>query len=364
MARIPAGQFSMGAEDGATWEKPVHPVDVSEFWIGKRPVTYEQYRGFRPDHPLPDGVAPNSPVTAVSWNDAVAYCEWLSAVMGHAFRLPTEAEWEKAIRGGLEGKKYPWGDEPPVAEDKAADPSYVIPERENGFGVFAGAYNLWEWVADGYSSNYYEGSPTKDPKGPAEAKYRVLRGGGYRSDPNSMRCANRGSARPQTASGVVTFRVARDIADLTISQQRPPATLPRPAEASPPPRETSASAQPKPQPPPPLPAGGPIDVRDVSVETQGSDVVVTIHTSARARYKTFVLPSPDRLVIDLAGARLRVPARSRRVDVNISGVLRIRSAQFKVSPPIARTVVDLAAKLDHKVEVTDAGLVIRIKGKP
>ena len=364
MTRIPAGQFLMGVEDGATWEKPVHPVDVSEFWIGKRPVTYEQYRGFRPDHPLPDGVAPNSPVTSVSWNDAVAYCEWLSAAMGHAFRLPTEAEWEKAIRGGLEGKNYPWGDEPPVAEDKAADSNYVIPERENGYGVFAGTYNLWEWVADGYSSDYYESSPTKDPKGTGEAKYRVLRGGGYRSDPNSMRCANRGSARPQTASGVVTFRVAREIADLTISQQRPPSTPPRPAEAPPSPPQAPAPAQPQPRPAPPSPAGGPIDVRDVSVETQGSDVVVTIHTSARPRYKTFMLPSPDRLVIDLAGARLRVPARSRRVDVNISGVLRIRSAQFKVSPPIARTVVDMAAKLDHKVEVTDAGLIIRIKGKP
>ena len=117
MARIPAGEFSMGAEDGATWEKPVHRVDVSDFWIGKRPVTYEQYRGFRPDHPLPDGVAPASPVTGVNWHDAVAYCEWLSAAMGHTFRLPTEAEWEKAVRGGLEGKKYPWGDEAPVSED-------------------------------------------------------------------------------------------------------------------------------------------------------------------------------------------------------------------------------------------------------
>ncbi len=363
----------MGAEDGATWERPVHRVDVSEFWIGKRPVTHEQYRAFRPEHPLAEGVAPTSPVTGVSWNDAVAYCEWLSARTGHSFRLPTEAEWEKTIRGGLEGKNYPWGDEPPVPEEQAADPNYVIPERENGYGVFAGTYNLWEWVADGYSADYYESSPTKDPKGPGEAKYRVLRGGGYRSDPNSMRCANRGSARPQTASGVVTFRVAREIADLTISQQSPPATpAAGPAEAplEAPTAEAPVPAQPQPRPAPPappstpIPARGPIEVRDVTVETQGSDVTVTVHTSARPRYKTFALRSPDRLVVDFAGARLRAPAGSRRVDVNISGVNRIRTAQFKVSPPIARTVVDMATKLDYTVEATGAGLVIRIKGKP
>ena len=357
----------MGAEDGATWEKPVHRVDVSDFWIGKRPVTYEQYRGFRPDHPLPDGVAPASPVTGVNWHDAVAYCEWLSAAMGHTFRLPTEAEWEKAVRGGLEGKKYPWGDEAPVSEDQAADPNYVIPERENAYGVFAGTYNLWEWAADGYSSEYYESSPSKDPKGPAEAKYRVLRGGGYRSDPNSMRCGNRGSARPQTASGVVTFRVAREITELTISQQRPPAPpVPQQPAEAPPPRasEPPTPAPPQPQPRPTPPAAGPIDVRDVSVETQGSNVVVTIHTSARPRYKTFVLPSPDRLVVDLDGARLRAPAGSRRVEVNISGVTRVRSAQFKASPPVARTVVDMGTKLDYTVEATDASLIIRINGKP
>ena len=368
MARISAGEFLMGAEDGATWEKPVHRVDVSEFWIGRWPISYEQYRVFRPDHPLPDGIAPGSPVTAVSWHDAVAYCEWLSARTGHGFRLPTEAEWEKAIRGGLEGRKYPWGDEPPVSEELAADPNHVISERENGYGVFAGTYNLWEWAADGYSSDYYENSPDKDPKGPAEAKYRVLRGGGYRSDPNSVRCVNRGSARPQTASAVVTFRVAREITEATILQQRPPASPPQPPEPPPPtpappaPQPTPA-ASPQPRPAPSPSPGGAIDIRDVSVETRGSNVVVTIHTSAQPRYKTFVLPSPARLVVDLDGARLQAPAGSRRIEVNISGVNRIRSAQFEVSPPVARTVVDMDTKLDYIVDAADTGLIICIKGK-
>ena len=367
-ARVPAGEFLMGSEDGATWEKPVHPVELSLYWVGKRPVTYEQYGVFRPDHTLAEGVAHTSPVTGVSWHDAVAYCEWLSGKTGHSFRLPTEAEWEKAIRGGLEGKKYPWGEEPPVPEDKLAEPDYVIPERENGYGVFAGTYNVWEWVADGYASDYYQRSPGKDPKGPAEAKYRVLRGGGYRSDPNSMRCANRGSARPRTVSGVVTFRVVREMAGLppTISEQRPPATAPAPpqlAEATTrlPQAPTPIPAQPEPA--QPVPPSGVIDVRDVSVETQGSDVVVTVHTSVRPRYKTFVLPSPDRLVIDFAGARLRAPARSRRLDVNISGVIRVRSAQFKSDPPVARTVIDMRSPLNYRVQAGKDTLIIRFSGR-
>ena len=353
MARISTGEFLMGSKDGATWEKPVHRVDVSEFWMAKRPVSYEQYRAYKPNHDVPDGVDPANAVTGMSWEDAAAYCRWLSEQTGQSFRLPTEAEWEKAARGGLEGKKYPWGDESPVPDDKLDDPNYSIPERENGYGIFAGTYNLWEWVADGYSSDYYQNSPEKDPRGPSESKYRVLRGGGYRSDPTSMRCGNRGSARSQTASAVITFRVARDVSELTISEARPPVAPKPPLEASP--------AQPHPaQPTPPSES---IDIRAVSVETQGNEVVVTVRTSAAPRYKTFILPSPDRLVIDFAGAQLRAPSSNRRIDVNVSGVTRVRSAQFKSSPPIARTVIDMEAPLDYSVEPGADTLVIRVRDR-
>ena len=197
--RVAAGRFQMGSAVGAAWEKPVHEVFVSEFSIGKRPVTFAEFRAFRPEHPNPPHVPQDvdvstRPVTGVSWNDAQSYCRWLSEQTGRRYRLPTEAEWEKAIRGGLEGKPYPWGDELSVPKDKAGDPDYEIPEKANPWGIFAGTYGAWGWVVDGFSSDYYRKPPDKDPQGPEGARYRVLRGGGYRSDPNRASVARIGVA--------------------------------------------------------------------------------------------------------------------------------------------------------------------------
>ena len=355
----------MGSAEGATWEKPVHEVHVSEFSIGIRPVSLREFRAFRPSHPEPAGLADgvdagSRPVTGVSWEDVQAYCQWLTERTGEGYRLPTEAEWEKAVRGGLEGKKYPWGDEPPVPDDKAGDRDYRIPERANDWGIFAGTYNFWEWVADRYSADYYRNSPARDPKGPDDARYRVLRGGGYRSDPNSIRCANRGSARPGTVSDVITFRVARgDLpAEPLVSESRPapvaaPKRSPRPTQpASPPPAAPSAAA-----------AGGPVSVSGISVKTESAQVAVTIHTSGRPEHKTMVLSGPDRLVIDIVSGTMRAPADQRRIEVAALGVRRVRSAQFKNDPAIARIVIDMDAQLDYDIAVEDDGLVARLKPK-
>lgn len=362
----------MGSAEGATWEKPVHEVYVSEFEISKRPVTLSEYRGFRPSHPEQTGLSANadaasSPVTGVSWEDAQAYCQWLATRTGGRYRLPTEAEWEKAVRGGLDGKKYPWGDDPPVPEDKASDAGYRIPERANPWGIVAGVYNLWEWVADSYSADYYRDSPARDPQGPENVRYRVLRGGGYRSDPNSMRCANRGSARPATASDVITFRVARGDAPTppTVSEA-PPATEPKPA-----PRAARVQAQPAAAPvPTPEPtrtgaaaSGGTVSVSGISVESGSSQVTITIHTSGSPEYKTMALSGPDRLVIDIAGGTMSAPRAQQRIDVAALGVSRVRSAQFKNDPAIARIVVDMDAKLDSDIAVEGNNLVVRLKPK-
>jgi formylglycine-generating enzyme required for sulfatase activity len=228
MAGIPQGSFLMGSEEGATWEQPVHQVEVSAFLIGTRPVTNGQFRAFQSDHKSPVNDADDAPVRAVSWEDAESYCQWLQDMTGLRYRLPTEAEWERAIRGGLEQKKYPWGDEPAVPESAVGNRASWPSGPANAFGLHV-EYELWEWAADLYHRNYYQESPAVDPKGPAEGEFRVLRGGSYPNDPNSMRCSNRGSARPRTALPNVTFRVARDATPEQVSELRKSAS---PAQAA------------------------------------------------------------------------------------------------------------------------------------
>jgi len=126
MVNIPSGDFLMGCSSGADNERPVHPVFVDEFAIGRFAVTIRLYRFFleTAQHPAPPGWNnphfnhPDQPVTSVNWFDANDYCAWLSKETGKIYRLPTEAEWERAARGGLDGKLYTWGDEPPHLQPK------------------------------------------------------------------------------------------------------------------------------------------------------------------------------------------------------------------------------------------------------
>lgn len=344
VVQIPAGAFSMGSEEGASWEKPVHRVEVGEFWIGKRPVSNAEFRAFQPQHRNPGGDGDQAPVTSVGWQAAQDYCRWLSRKTGDPYRLATEAEWEKAARGGLEGKKYPWGDEPPVPQDKLKDESFRPAERPNAYGMIAGANGLWEWTADWYSAGYYENSPAVNPKGPASGEFRVLRGGGYRSDPNSMRCWNRGSSRPKAAPDIVTFRVVTESKPkaVQISESRP-ATRPAPSR------------------PPPAAPGGLIALTSIEIRAEGGGVIVAIVTDKPAQYKTMVLSGPHRLVIDLSGTLVKTPGSNRSTMLNQLGVKGVRWAQFKRNPAIARIVVDMEARLDFKIDVRADQLVVRLQ---
>jgi formylglycine-generating enzyme required for sulfatase activity len=168
---IPAGEFEMGNEAGSSDERPVHTVYLDAFWMDQTEVTNGS--GYGDDYPA----------SAVTWNDAQAYCQWAGR------RLPTEAEWEKAARGGLVGKKYPWGDEAPVCTPGAMNGAqYIGCGREpvsvktfapNGYGLYDMVGSVWEWVADWYQSNYYDRSPSQNPLGPESGDYHVLRGGGW-----------------------------------------------------------------------------------------------------------------------------------------------------------------------------------------
>ena len=250
LARIPAGEFLMGAADAATDERPVHRVYVSEFCIGRFTVSNDDYARFvrataHPapslrnlpliatggrdaifrelaapyqwdDHEPPAGLG-GHPVVLVTREDALDYCRWLSEAIGRAVRLPTEAEWEKAARGGLEGRRYPWGDEidssrgnfledPTAKRQRGTRPSGSYPS--NAFGLCDVVGNVWEWVSDWYGSEYYGVGEMNDPRGPESGSFHIVRGGSWVNDDVAMlRCAYRHKVPPDTYAHSIGFRI-------------------------------------------------------------------------------------------------------------------------------------------------------------
>jgi formylglycine-generating enzyme required for sulfatase activity len=157
---------------------------LTGFWIGRFEVTNAQFEQFRKRPRPPESLADNQPVTRVSWEDAVAFCRWLSKKEDKKYRLPTEAEWEYAARGGLVQKQYPWGNDP-IRDDLAVlARSVTFPVGScapNGYGLYDMVGNVEEWVSDWYDENYYARSPLQDPQGPSKplADNQRLRRGGF-----------------------------------------------------------------------------------------------------------------------------------------------------------------------------------------
>jgi formylglycine-generating enzyme required for sulfatase activity len=250
LARIPAGDFLMGAPDAEEDERPIHRVFVSEFSIGRFPVTQDEYARFvrATGHPAPsirnlpliaaagrdalfremaapyvwnDGEPPaghgSHPVVLVPFEDALAYCRWLSDSLGRPVRLPTEAEWERAARGGTDGHRYPWGDDidsthcnfladPSVKRQRGTRPTGTFPP--NPYGLYDMCGNVWEWVSDWYHAEYYGKGEQRDPGGPSSGAMRIVRGGSWVNDDVSMlRCAYRHKVPPDTYAYSVGFRI-------------------------------------------------------------------------------------------------------------------------------------------------------------
>jgi formylglycine-generating enzyme required for sulfatase activity len=221
MVVIGEGEFSMGCATGAANERPVHRVIISSFAIGRYVVTNRLYRVFIEDtsRERPAGWNdsrfnhPEQPVTSVSWFNAAAYCEWLSRITGKSYRLPTEAEWERAARGGVEGKLYTWGDDPPQGQHRYSESWLTGPERvgrrpPNGFGLYDISENVHEWCSDWYAENYYEESPERNPTGPQSGTRRCSRGGSWRHQIKITRVAARSSIPPDYAYTDYGFRCA------------------------------------------------------------------------------------------------------------------------------------------------------------
>lgn len=221
MTTIPAGEFLMGSDTGADNERPVHRGFVDEFAIGRFAVTNRLYQSFIEDagHQAPPGwndprfAHPDQPVTSVSWFDAASYCEWLSEKTEKLYRLPTEAEWERAARGGLEAKLYTWGDESPLEQPNYSALWVDGPERvgerpANGFGLHDISENVHEWCSDWYDGHYYVDSPTRNPQGPATGIRRASRGGSWRHQIKITRVAARSSIPPEFKYSDYGFRCA------------------------------------------------------------------------------------------------------------------------------------------------------------
>ncbi|HSB11450.1 MAG TPA: formylglycine-generating enzyme family protein [Blastocatellia bacterium] len=221
MIVIPAGEFLMGCDTGSGNEAPGHRVFVDEFAIGRFAITNRLYQSFLEDsgYRPPPGWSetrfndPDQPVTSVSWFDAVAYCEWLSGQTSKPYRLPTEAEWERAARGGLEGKLYTWGDERPELQPNYSELWVSGPERvgqrpPNGFGLRDISENVHEWCSDWYDEHYYLNSPSRNPQGPETGERRASRGGSWRHQIKITRVAARSSIPPEFKYNDYGFRCA------------------------------------------------------------------------------------------------------------------------------------------------------------
>ena len=259
MVLIQGGEFDMGATRGHPFEGPVHRVRVDNFYLDETEVTNRQFASFveatgfvtesekqassgvfdpavgewtlvegaswrHPEGPgsTVDG-REDSPVVHISWNDADAYARWAGK------RLPTEAEWEYAARGGLKDSVYPWGDQLlPDGRHRANVWQGTFPLRDelldgfggiapvkrfppNGYGLYDMAGNVWEWVQDWYDPGYYGHSPQKNPSGPSSGKERVHRGGSWMCSENycqGYRVAARQKTTPETALNNLGFRCA------------------------------------------------------------------------------------------------------------------------------------------------------------
>jgi len=288
LVRIPAGEYMMGSlkremdwlrltfkktwrEGHKQWfqdELPLHPVRITRsFYMGAMEVTVGQFKQFveatkhKTDAEKGDGgmifskqenrwvprkemkwnatswrISDDQPVVFVSWNDAKAFCRWLSRKEKRTYRLPTEAEWEMACRGGAVWARYPWGNRLPGNNDSNfgdGDPKlpeslttvddgykYVAPVgsyRPNGFGLHDMAGNVMEWVEDQYDRNYYENSPLEDPKGPDSGSGgRVNKGGNWYSSPADDRCAFRGFSGPEMSFWNLGFRIVLEDSDAEV----------------------------------------------------------------------------------------------------------------------------------------------------
>ena len=220
---IPAGEFTMGRtkptpDDKTTMrpqvlldDRPAHKVYLDAYSIDAHEVTNAEYAefvkatGHRKPHHWSQPADDKLPVFNVDWDDASAYCGWAGK------RLPTEAEWERAARGGKEGMDYPWGDkiDAKKALYNAAAPGPVGQFPPNDFGLYDMAGGVSEWCSDWFERTYYEKSEPRNPKGPTHGEYKIIRGGAWSDAPARVTVFFRNWVRPNQRTPNVGFRCVK-----------------------------------------------------------------------------------------------------------------------------------------------------------
>ncbi len=197
MVFVNGGVFKMGSKDGQNSEKPIHTVEVGDFLIGKYPVTQKQWKAVMGNNPSKNKDNDNHPVERVSLAEVQEYIKKLNEKTGKRYRLPTEAEWEYAAKGGdaSQGFIYAGGNDlKEVAwdsENSKGSTQAVGLKKPNELGLYDMTGNVWEWCNDFYDEKYYSVSPEKDPKGPANGDNRVIRGGSWINFPARYRTTDR-----------------------------------------------------------------------------------------------------------------------------------------------------------------------------
>ena len=222
MIHIPAGPFWMGSDDHGKQERPRHRVFTDAYEIAAATVRRWEYALFleQTGHEEPRGwhdpafADPNQPVVGVNWFDATAYCAWLSRSGGLEYRLPTEAEWEKACKGGDDTAIYAWGEQAPgdiaYYQGEWTAPRPAGQRGPNGYGLYNMGDNVHEWCRDWYGADYYRISDRPNPEGPPTGKRRVSRGGSWRHAVKASRAAHRSSLPPDFRYTDYGIRIARD----------------------------------------------------------------------------------------------------------------------------------------------------------
>ena len=192
MVNVKGGVFEMGSKESFR-AKPVHRVTINTFSIGKYEVTVGQYKAFctATGRAMPEapewGWNDKHPIVNVTFQDAISYCLWLSKKYGGNWRLPTEAEWEYAARGGHKTKGYTFAGGLDLEklgwyQDNSGGQAQVVGKKlPNELGLYDMSGNVWEWCNDWYDSNYYNISPSNNPQGPDSGTMKTLRGGSWRS---------------------------------------------------------------------------------------------------------------------------------------------------------------------------------------
>lgn len=214
MIEVAGGTFQMGSNDknAESEEKPVHAVTISDFSIGKYEVTQAQWQavmGNNSSHFKGD----NLPVEQVSWEDVQDYLKKINEKTGKKYRLPTEAEWEFAARGGIKSKKYMYSGSNDLnsvgwTDDNSGNKTHSVGQKQaNELGIYDMSGNVWEWCNDWYDENYYKNSPSSNPQGAASGSIRVFRGGGWFNTAPDCRVTFRSGLAPTYRSNDLGFRM-------------------------------------------------------------------------------------------------------------------------------------------------------------